>query len=493
MKRIGAVALALSLAVGVSASADPAHLRTTAGVLTGEARADGSTAFLGVPFARPPVGQLRWKPPQPVAPWGGERPALASGPACLQTSRGWNAADAARSSEDCLYLDVRAPSHAPGARLPVMVWVHGGANHAGSGAGTVESSLVEQGVVLVSVQYRLGVFGFLSHPQLSAEQSGASGNYALMDIIAALQWVRDNIAEASGDPGNVTLFGHSAGGQDVGLVMLSPRADGLFARGVLQSGMPGFGFAARTLGQNEAIGEDLARRVGARSLADLRGVSGETLLKAAEGLTAPIDDQGFIWTQAVVDGAVLPVSPEVLLAKPTVKPMIVGSSAREIALFGGRPDQAGRWIDQTFGSLAPEVRAAYHLDRDPPPAADPVRGGVVLQLATDRMFRCPALNVARARQAAGGKVWRYELEIPAPGQDAVGHGSELAYVFDRPTEGRPPLQAYWTAFARTGDPNGADLPRWPSDDGGGQHLAFTSDGPKAEQGREPNCRSHKRP
>jgi para-nitrobenzyl esterase len=480
------VAVLTALAGG--AVAEPVRLSTHAGVLVGERRGDGSETFLGVPFASPPVGDLRWKAPQPPPAWTGERPALKSGPACLQTSRGWNAADAARSSEDCLYLDVRAPRHEPGARLPVMVWIHGGANHAGSGAGTVESALVDQGVVLVSVQYRLGVFGFLSHPDLTQEQGGASGNYALMDIIAALRWVRDNIAEVGGDPDNVTLFGHSAGGQDVGLVMLSPQADGLFARGILQSGTPGFGFRPRTLKQNEAIGLSLARGVGARSLAKLREASGPDLLKAVEHLKAPIDDQGFIWTQAVVDGVVLPKAPEVLLADQSVKPMIIGSSAREIALFGGEPRRAMAWARETFGARAPRLLALYGLDRDPLPAADPLRGDAVLQLATDRMFRCPADTVAVLRHRAGGKAWRYELAVPSPGQAAVGHGSELTNVFDRPAEGRPPMQAYWVAFARTGDPNSPGLPPWPAEDGAGRRLVFAAGGPKAEQGGEPACR-----
>lgn len=482
------VITAVLTALAGAAVAEPVRVSTRAGDLIGERRADGSEAFLGVPFARPPIGDLRWKPPQPPLAWTGEQSALKSGPACLQTSRGWNAADAARSSEDCLYLDIRAPRRAEGSRLPVMVWVHGGANHAGAGAGTVESALVDQGVVLVSVQYRLGVFGFLSHPELTREQGGASGAYALMDLVEALRWVRDNVAAFGGDPGNVTLFGHSAGGQDVGLVMLSPQARGLFARGVMQSGMPGFGFTPRTLKQNEAIGRQLARRVGARSLAALRETPGADLLKAAEHLRAPIDDQGFIWTQAVIDGRVLPEPPEVLLSGPSLAPMIVGASAREIALFGGDPKHAKAWTRKSFGKRASQLLALYGLDRDPPPAADPVRGDAVLQLATDRMFRCPAAAVAALRQRAGGKVWRYELEVPPPGQAEVGHGSELTNVFDGPAEGRPPMQAYWVAFARTGDPNAAGLPPWPIENGEGRRLVFGREGPRAEQGGEQACR-----
>jgi para-nitrobenzyl esterase len=208
-------------AAGTAFAADGAVVTVTGGAIRGEARGAGAV-FRGVPFAAPPVGDRRWKPPAPVAPWTGVRDATVSGAPCLQRSYGWNAKDAADSREDCLYLDVRTPTLKPAKPLPVMVWIHGGANRAGSARGTVESSLVEQGVVLVSIQYRLGAFGFLSHPGLTAEGGGASGNYALMDQIAALRWVRDNIARFGGDPGNVTLFGHSAGGQDVGLLMLAP-------------------------------------------------------------------------------------------------------------------------------------------------------------------------------------------------------------------------------------------------------------------------------
>ncbi len=460
------------------------RVETQGGALVGMTGEGATSVFLGVPFARPPVGDLRWRPPQPIR-WTGERAASAPGPACLQAPLGWNDKDAARSSEDCLYLDVSTPSLDPAARRPVMVWIHGGANWAGSGDGVVRSSLARQDVVVVSVQYRLGVFGFLSHPALSAEGGGASGNYALMDLVAALKWVRDNIAAFGGDPANVTLFGHSAGAQDVGLLMLSPQARGLFARGILESGTPGFGFAPRTLAQNEAIGVDLARQAGvsddaasAAGLAALRRTSGQDLLKAAKGLVAPIDDQSFIWTQAVVDGKVLPRSPEVLLGEGATAPMIVGDSAREIALFGDDPERAGAWI-KTQPDAA-RLLKIYGLDGPKTPASDPVDGGIATRVATDRMFRCPGNHVAARRTALGGQVWRYELEVPAPGAATVGHGSELHYVFDRP-EG-PPMQAYWLNFARTGDPNGTGLPAWPAYGKGGRYLAFTASGPVARRG-----------
>jgi para-nitrobenzyl esterase len=463
--------------------------RIAQGELVGRAGEGSQALFLGVPFAQPPVGPMRWRPPWP-ADWRGARDATVQAPACLQKPLGWNDADAARSSEDCLYLDISTPKLEPGARAPVMVWIHGGANWAGSGAGAVRSSLARQGVVVVSVQYRLGVFGFLSHPGLTAEGGGASGNYALMDQIAALRWVHDNIAAFGGDPANVTLFGHSAGGQDVGLLMLAPSARGLFARGVLQSGTPGFGFPPRTLAQNEAIGVDLARLIGAPSetasrdggLKALRRASGQDLLKAADHLIAPIDDQSFIWTQAVVDGAVLPRAPDELLAEAdgATAPMIIGNSAREIALFGHDPERARAWIRDDARDAAPALLKLYGLDAVEPPASDLIDGEVAVRVATDRMFRCPVNHVAAVRTGLGGAVWRYELEAPAPGAAVVSHGAELRYVFDRP-EG-PPMQAYWLNFARSGDPNGPGLPAWPSFGSTGRYLAFTAAGPVARQG-----------
>jgi len=487
LRRVTAAALAvvalLAAPLAAYAQALP-RVVTAEGALVGVTGEGGSSLFLGVPFARPPIGDLRWRPPQPLR-WTGERAASAPGPACLQAPLGWNDKDAARSSEDCLYLDISTPVLDPSARRPVMVWIHGGANWAGSGDGVVRSSLARQGVVVVSVQYRLGVFGFLSHPALTAEGSGASGNYALMDLVAALRWIATNIAALGGDPANVTLVGHSAGAQDVGLLMLAPQAQGLFARGILESGTPGFGFAPRTLAQNEAIGVDLARQAGvteeassASGLAALRRTSGADLLRAAKGLVAPIDDQSFIWTQAVVDGRVLPRAPEVLLTEGGTEPMIVGDSAREIALFGADPGRARAWIRTQPDADA--LLKVYGLDHARPPAPDPVDGEIAMRVATDRMFRCPGNFVAARRTALGGQVWRYELEVAAPGAAAVSHGSELAYVFDHPAG--PPLQAYWLNFARTGEPDGPGLPSWPAYGTSGRYLAFTTNGPVARQG-----------
>lgn len=474
------VALIAWLAFGVAKTPaladDGATVSVTGGALQGEARGEGA-AFRGVPFAAPPVGGRRWKPPGPVVPWSGMRQATVSGAPCLQRSYGWNARDAANSREDCLYLDIRTPTLKAGAKLPVMVWIHGGANRAGSARGTVESSLVEQGVVLVSVQYRLGAFGFLSHPELTAEGRGASGNYALMDQIAALRWVRDNIAAFGGDPGNVTIVGHSAGGQDVGLLLVAPDARGLFQKAIEQSGTAGFGLPPRTLKQNEKLGEDLAKATGVRDLAGLRTISGSVLLDAADGLQPPIADDGFVWLQAVVDGAVIPEAPAKTLAagRQAKIPLIIGNSANELSLYGGAAN-ARAWIAAEYGRAAHDALALYGIKN-----GEPVSGQVAAQVATDTGFRCPAIWVAARQVQTGARVWRYELNVAAPGSGAVRHGSELAFVFDTPPAGSdqaawPRLQAYWANFARTGDPNGGGLTPWPTADEASSALTFTSSG-----------------
>ncbi|CAN5424510.1 carboxylesterase family protein [soil metagenome] len=492
---IGLIALlALGAGGGPAFADDGVILPVTGGTIRGEAQGEGAV-FRGVPFAAPPVGNRRWKPPGPVAPWAGVREATASGAPCLQRSYGWNARDAADSREDCLYLDIRTPTLKAAARLPVMVWIHGGANRAGSARGTVESSLVEQGVVLVSIQYRLGAFGFLSHPDLTAEGGGVSGNYALMDQIAALRWVRDNIARLGGDPGNVTLVGHSAGGQDVGLLLVAPSARGLFHKAIEQSGTAGFGLPPRGLAQNEELGQDLARAVGASDLAGLRAASGQAVLDAADGLKPPIADDSFVWLQTVVDGAVIREEPAKTLAagRQARVPLIIGNSASELSLYGG-PTNAQGWIKAEYGSGAGQTLAFYGIM-----GAALVSGQTADQIATDTGFRCPAIWVAARQVEAGAHVCRYELGVAAPGSGAVRHGSELPFVFDAPPAGSdqttwPRLQAYWANFARTGDPNGAGLTPWPTAGERGVMLDFTPSGPfPARGGHEALCRWLPRP
>lgn len=478
----------------------PPQVETDAGMVQGAQLADGTAVFRGLPFATPPEGALRWRPPQPVQPWVGVRPAVAKAPSCPQTDYGsWNARDAAQGREDCLYLDVRTPSLNTNARLPVMVWIHGGGNRGGSMGDTVLSSLGARGVVVVAIQYRLAALGFMSHPALSAETPDhTSGNYGLMDQIAALRWVHDNIARFGGDPANVTLFGESAGAQDVGLMMLTDRSRGLFQKAIEQSGTADFGLPPRTLAQSERVGETVAALAGApaeASAAQLRALPVPALLAAAEAAqVSGLDDASFIWLQAVVDGRVLTrPPPEILEAGEQQRvPLIIGSNARELNLHG---DDVRAAVGRLYGRHASEALRLYHLNTAAIPAPDPRLGDSAVQLADDVTFRCPSAAVALAQAKAGLAVWRYQYDI-TPSQGAVTHGSDLASVFDaRPVtaagaRSRFSLQDYWVAFARSGDPNRAGLTRWPRFTADGQaYLSLRDQGPEADSHlRAPFCR-----
>jgi para-nitrobenzyl esterase len=464
------------------------------GQIGGEAWSDGAFAFKAVPFARPPVGPLRWTPPQDVPAWAGVRFSKESAPGCLQADYGWQSQISQASSEDCLYLEIRTPSLNRGAKKPVMVFFHGGANRAGAGEGTISSDLGKRDVVLVTLQYRLGVFGFLSHPALTAEQGGASGNYALMDQIKALQWVRDNIASFGGDPENVTIFGHSAGGQDVGLMLASPLAHGLFQKAIEESGTPQFGFAPRSLAQNEALGIELAEQfsnapaASARALADLRRAPAMALQQAGDTLSPPMEDAGFIWDQATIDGHVLPKSPaEIFRAGEAAKaPLIIGVSARELGLADVNASLYGA-IATRFGDNRGKALRFYRLDIDKTPKPDRVLGDAAMQLSTDLMLRCPADWMARQMTAAGQRVWLYQLDIDADPKADVHHGSELSFVFNnRPNDVKadrwPPLMDYWVSFAKTGDPNRKGLDDWKPYGGKGRYIEFTRKGSRSEDG-----------
>ncbi|WP_443748332.1 carboxylesterase/lipase family protein [Asticcacaulis solisilvae] len=467
-------------------------IAVTGGMVGGTSLDDDTYAFKGIPFARPPVGALRWTPPQPPEPWKGVRYATESASACLQVSYGWNADLAQSSSEDCLYLEIRSSVLDPAAKMPVMVFIHGGANRAGGGAGTISSALVTRDVVLVSIQYRLGVFGFLSHPALTAESPDhASGNYALMDQIAALQWVRDNIAKFGGDPDNVTLFGHSAGAQDVGLLMSSPLARGLFHKAIEESGPPQFGLPPRTLAENEAMGVDLAGQYSksapdsARALADLRRAPAAELQAAADRLKVPVDDASFIWLQAVVDGHVLPRSPyEVFRSLDQAPvPLIIGVSAQELGLYGGKA-AVYPTAQKAFGSKFLRALGVYGLDVKKTAKDDPVMGDVAMQMSTDLMMRCPSDWTAWHVNAARQSAWLYQLDVDATG-NTVHHGSELAFVFNGRPRGKtaaewPPLLDYWANFAWDGHPNGRGVPDWPAYGREGNYIEFTREGAVAK-------------
>jgi para-nitrobenzyl esterase len=455
---------------------------TQQGALRGEVTADGRHLFRGIPYAAPPIGPLRWKPPQPMRRWKNARDATRSAPSCPQVDRGWNTQAATFSSEDCLYLEVATPDLKPSKPMPVMVWIHGGSNYAGGGAGTIQSGLVRKGVVLVSLQYRLGALGFLSHPALTREGGGASGNYGLMDQQAALRWVRANIAAFGGDPANVTLFGESAGAMDIGLHLLSPRSRELFAKAIEESGTPGFGTPPRSLAENERLGTLIAAKAGiAQTAAALRALPVADLIAATEAVDVPgLADKSFIWLQAIVDGRVLTDTPAATLAKGgNPAALIVGSNARELTLHGGVA-RAGEAIADAFGPNAAAARKAYGVDTIP--VADPRMGDLGLMLSNDINFRCPVTVVAAARARTGQPVWQYQFDYSAPDAKPVTHGSEIRYVMagsDELEAGAPPMQAYWLAFARTGDPNAPGLPSWKRYDlTSKSYLGFVNGGPQ---------------
>lgn len=458
------IALALTLAL---AAAGPV-VATDDGPVRGAMDGAGAV-FRGIPYAAPPVGPRRWRAPVRPARWTTPRDTVAEHAACPQTMSGeWNRRAAETGNEDCLFLDIRTPRLAADAKLPVMVWIHGGSNRAGSGGGTVESRITDQGIVLVSIQYRLGALGFMSHPALTREQGGASGNYGLMDQRAALDWVRRNIAAFGGDPARVTIAGESAGAQDVGLHRLAPASQALFARAIAESGTPGFGVPPRSLRQNEVVGTIIARRAGLpdrASAAALRGLPVARLLAADKDAAVPgLADASFIWLQAVVDGRFLREAPAAALAAGRFHrgPLLIGVNAKELTLHGGLPAAADT-IRREFGAGADQALAFYGLQRGGTPIDDPRLGDVTLQLANDLTFRCPTIAISAANAARGVPVFQYQFDYAPPG-GSVSHASELASVFALPAPGAPPVAHYWLNFVKTGDPNGTGLPRWPAYD-----------------------------
>jgi para-nitrobenzyl esterase len=462
------IALALALATAPVVA-------TEYGPVRGEALPHGGGVFRGIRFAAPPVGALRWRPPAAPRPWRTPAAAITEHAACAQPSYGaWNNRAARSSSEDCLFLDVRSPRLDARARLPVMVWIHGGGNRGGASGGTVESNITDRGIVLVSVQYRLGALGFMSHPALSKEQGGRSGNYALMDQQAALRWVRDNIARFGGDPTRVTIAGESAGAQDVGLQMLSPSARGLFTGAIAQSGTPGFGVPPRTLAQNEQLGAAIVARAGVRepaTVALLRALPVSALLDAQEHVAVPaLDDASFIWLQAVVDGRVLREAPAEALAASHIArvPLLIGVNAQEFSNYGDQ--DAAPVIAREYPGNEAAVRRAYGLDGGPTP--NPRLGSVAMQLGTDLVFRCPTVAVAQQVTKAGAPVWQYEFDHAHTG-NTVSHGSEIELIFGKPQPGAPLLQDYWSNFVQRGSPNYKGLPYWPRFDAkAGRYLVF---------------------
>ena len=493
-------ALAVAMGVGtVALSQTPPHVRVDTGDLQGEV-ADGVDAFKGIPFAAPPVGDLRWRPPQPAAPWTGVRQATEFGASCMQGRGGPPPAAGAPAvqapSEDCLFLNVWRPASAtPGAKLPVMVWIHGGGFTGGSGASpnTSGAQFARQGVVLVSANYRLGRFGFFAFPALSRERPDETkGNYAYMDQIAALQWVRRNIAAFGGDPTNVTIFGFSAGGVSVHSLLASPMARGLFHKAIAQSGGSRDSvLTARPMREDgvdpnypvsaETIGIGFARSMGIEgtdqaALASLRALSAEQVLRGAPaqpGVSVPSYE-----TTPVLDGKLVTETAETAYKarrQPRV-PLLVGSNSADTA--GNRIRATTKeQLFARFGQWSAQAKAAY----DPDGLADVA---ALVSRANDDFGQAePARFAANAFAANGSPVYRYRFSyvqnaMRERSPAGAPHGGEIGYVFGTLAAGRGGAptpedqavarmaQSYWVNFAKTGDPNGAGLPAWPRHDPG---------------------------
>ena len=423
-------------------------VRTEGGMLTGVAAADGTVAaYKGVAFAAAPVGPLRWAAPQAPAKWAGVKAADSFGANCVQTiveeKKPWTHEFMAHGdvSEDCLFLNIWAPARAGSEKRPVFVYLHGGANTEGSGSVALYDgeALARKGLVMITVNYRLGVLGFLSHPELTKESGhNSSGNYALLDQIAALRWVRDNIAAFGGDPARVTVAGQSAGAADIALLTVSPLAKGLFHREILESGGSTFNGAGKTLAAQEADGVKFAELKGALTLTDLRAMSWKDL-------TAPV--QGAPRFGPVIDGYVLPASPKDAFA--------AGTQNDVVTLAGYNADESGA---SPKGS--PEANESAREKQ---------------RLAT---LAWATARGAKTKTTSYIYYWDHTLPGPDAAQYGAFHTSEVPYVLN--TLGKSDraftaadrkiadtLSSYWANFAANGDPNGQDLhgkplPHWPS-------------------------------
>jgi para-nitrobenzyl esterase len=475
-------------------AADPvqAEVATEHGLIGGAPSADDPTVLVwkGIPYAAPPVGELRWKPPAPAVHWKGVRDAKEFGSACWQPEpnpESFYGGGPIERDEDCLYLNVWSAAKSSDEARPVMVWVHGGALVTGTGAtpwydGT---ALAKKGVVLVTINYRLGPMGFLAHPALSAESSPpSSGNYGILDQIAALQWVRDNIKTFGGDPKNVTIFGESAGSWSICYLQATPLARGLFHRAIGESGgvfdpMAPLAKATGDVAPAEEAGVRLAKALGLEGQVTAAALRAKTPEQIYDTM-AKGGGRGAFWFRPNVDGWVYPQPIYDLFAsgQHSDVPLTVGSNADEgTALWGTTaPTTVAAYrkaIESHYGDFARDVLAAY------PAAADSDAKAAFLDLQGDDVFAWQMRTWARLASAPGtSPVFLYYFTRVPPGPESETYGSyhaaEIVYAFDNLKKGRSShtwepadealadtMSSYWVSFAKDGDPNEEGLPPWP--------------------------------
>ena len=493
---LGAAAMAVVLGVAGTAAAQ-ATVKTAGGALRGsEIGATGIRVFKGIPYAAPPTGERRWQAPQPAAPWQGVRDATAFGPACVQ-GKVFGDISFDKKDEDCLNLNVWTPARNRD-RLPVMLWIHGGGFVAGGGSEPRHDgeAFARKGIVLVTINYRLGVFGFLAHPELTRESGrNASGNYGLLDQVAALRWVRDNIAAFGGDPGNVTIFGESAGSFAVSALIASPLAKGLFHKAIGESGafFSAGTLPLRALPAAEEQGVKFASALGADSLAALRAKPAAEVLAAASKQMQP----GF---SPILDGYFMPEEASAIYAagKQSRVPLLAGWNADEIRqAVTMRPQKPTvesftEDVRKRFGASADAILTAY-------PAADAAEAlESAAALGSDMFIGYATWKwIETHLQTAASPVYRYSFDrkIPVqPGATTMGrpvttadvgarHAGEIEYVFGALKLSLPKvpweeadwklsdaMTSYWANFARSGDPNGPGLPAWPRYEAAGRRV-----------------------